>query len=829
MRFPRMTKILSLLTALALVSALCCAVAGAAETACYRVAWTDGPAYGYGPVDVPVLVITNDPAQGPVTEASALEEIRFWPFDPEAGLYPAGDGEPAGSRAEILDLAADPARYAVRLREPGKYLISGNEYYLLDLQVPALNALRKELEGLAVQYTGETESKTAKGLHDWLCGRVSSVFPKEDEARLAAACGDPVNALLTGYACRDAYARLYRLVLSASGIRSLVVSGTAGGESAAWTLVRTDGNWLFTDTAMDDIRDKKQSKYLALDGAKIGKDHTLCAADEAFVRDMIRSAALDAVLLGAAEPSLAVYTPNANLNLDILLFDGPSYMVGDSATVTFRTVSNVPFADRIYVPTTTEEYLRQNILYAPWMEKEQYYFVDGCTPMESALTPPEIPDSTELFTVDSVADDLSSFTITFHTPGLYQFWRYNTSFYLISPDQAVPAAIAKEMDAVVAKAKAAATEKDAAKQIFQWIRRKVRYNTPAFEWEKHPEVTIRDLKTKGEAIGALAYGKCVCAGYTAIYDLLMRQAGLTVLSLNGLTQPGDVSHAWNVNRLDGEWSFTDVTWNRFAWTREKMNKDHDAHMEQMVDAYCFGNTFDLLADQVSGAYRPLRCLPAALRSLPRTADGYGFDGPPEKMIQITKLDATDSGVSVTLAKPERIRLTLRKNGKLVSKRKDDSKTAVKQFSTAKVTGNTLRVEIGGIGKTDYLKEPMMYQAVDYEEGEPTLAQLIYYEPLKDKRYGNGNYSHRYWRYRKDLRPESAGWYLTGEGSQLKLQVFFDADGNVEHYELSYTSYMDRLNVSWSATADGTVTAYNHKQVTDPDSVSPNLIDPIIFE
>ena len=74
MRFPRMKKILSLLAALVLASALYCA-AGTAETACYRIVWTDGPAYGYSPVDVPVMVITNDPAQDPVTEASALEEI----------------------------------------------------------------------------------------------------------------------------------------------------------------------------------------------------------------------------------------------------------------------------------------------------------------------------------------------------------------------------------------------------------------------------------------------------------------------------------------------------------------------------------------------------------------------------------------------------------------------------------------------------------------------------------------------------------------------------------------------------------------------------------
>ena len=823
-----MKKRTLLLIALLLTALACFAYAEAPEDARYRIAWLDGSAYGFGTADVPVMILTNDPAAPAVTEESAAGEIFFFPFDPETGLYAAGEGEPAGDRVRILNLTADPVRYVVRLSEPGKYTISGSDYYLLDLQNPAQSALRRELDEAVFGLRGKTEAETAKKLHDWLCGRVSSVMP-EDRPELAALCGDPVNALQTGYASRDAYARLCRMLLSTAGIRCLTVSGEAAGESASWNLCRTDGTWRFTDAALDDVKDRKQNRYLSLDETKISKDHTLGAADAAFIREMIRSSALDAVFSGAAEPSWFRFVPNHPLNLDVLLFDGPSYVVGDSATVTFRTLSNVPFEERIYVPTTQEEYLYQNILYYPWVEEEKYYFTEGNTPMEEALTAPETPDPKELFTVEQVADDLSAFTITFHKPGMYWFWRYSAPFYLIGPDQATPAAVAAEMDAVVEKMKNAATEKDAARLLYQWIRRKVKYNTPAFEWEKHPEVTIRDLKTKAEAIGALAYGKCVCAGYAGIYDLLMRQAGLTDLFITGQTQPGDVEHAWNVNRLDGVWSYTDPTWGRFDWTPEKMNKDHWCYNEDNLNAYCFGSAFDLLADQLAEDYAPPSMIPRALKFLPRAAEGYGFDEQLAGLAEVAKLKADDSGISVALSRPERIRLTLLKNGKLDRNHKDDSTDPVKQFSTSSVQGSSFRLEIGGVPTLDYIEAPIRYQAIDYVDGEPSFALCKIYVPVEVGLYGNLRYSYQDWILGSDMKPRSVGWYLKSLEWKLELDVFFDEDGNVSTYKVKYWSGADKTTSSWEATADGVVTVFNKKKVKDPDSVDLSRIDPVYFE
>ena len=240
-------------------------------------------------------------------------------------------------------------------------------------------------------------------------------------------------------------------------------------------------------------------------------------------------------------------------------------MVGDSATVTFRLTSNRP---EMYREMTPEAFLEENMTYMPWIAEEHYYYNDAAVVSEEMRRQPEIPPLSELVTVEAAAEDLSSFTLTFHVPGAYMFFEYfSTAFYLISPDQEEPAKIAADMDAVVAKAKGAATEKQAAQILYKWIGGKVKYNTPAWHWTDH-KVTARDMQTSGEPIGALLYGKCTCGGYSMIYAILIQQAGILQFPISGVILPGYDGHAWNINRLDGEWTETDATWSRFAWTRE---------------------------------------------------------------------------------------------------------------------------------------------------------------------------------------------------------------------------------------------------------------------
>ncbi len=64
------------------------------------------------------------------------------------------------------------------------------------------------------------------------------------------------------------------------------------------------------------------------------------------------------------------------------------------------------------------------------------------------------------------------------------------------------------------------------------------------------------------AIGSLLEGKAVCAGYARGYQLLMQAVGIPCFYVTGTADNGyEVGgHAWNLVQLDGQWCYTDVTW-----------------------------------------------------------------------------------------------------------------------------------------------------------------------------------------------------------------------------------------------------------------------------
>lgn len=60
------------------------------------------------------------------------------------------------------------------------------------------------------------------------------------------------------------------------------------------------------------------------------------------------------------------------------------------------------------------------------------------------------------------------------------------------------------------------------------------------------------------AYGALINGRCVCAGYAGAFKLLADAAGLDSVVVTGVLE-GNLPHAWNKVRIDGEWEILDVT------------------------------------------------------------------------------------------------------------------------------------------------------------------------------------------------------------------------------------------------------------------------------
>ncbi len=66
------------------------------------------------------------------------------------------------------------------------------------------------------------------------------------------------------------------------------------------------------------------------------------------------------------------------------------------------------------------------------------------------------------------------------------------------------------------------------------------------------------------AYGALVDGMAVCAGYTKAYQLLLREAGIPCFYVKGTSfvpsTGAPIGHAWNLVELDGQWYYTDATW-----------------------------------------------------------------------------------------------------------------------------------------------------------------------------------------------------------------------------------------------------------------------------
>ena len=824
-----MKKLLAFLTALILLAASVCAAAEeTGDPVYFSKAWLTGSAYGYG-TTVAFLMAANDPGHGSKTPEQIAGEIRFCPFDEAAGLYAAGDGEPAGDRAEIRSVSGNRINYVLRLKEPGKYIISGTVYYLLDAKVPAQAALRAELDGAVIKAMKKTEKETAKALHDWICSRVSPTFPEQDAERLSAVCGDPMNALITGYACRDAYAGLNRLLLSAAGIRCLTMSGTIDGEEGSWTLCRLDETWCWTDTAMDDLKDKKRTAYLAKDDKSFGKDHTLSGEDQAFTEVMIRKPLYDSLADGSLDGNDIQYREGYT-NYCYPILEGPSWVVGESAKVTVRFVGNRMTEFR---GKSAEDFMWDHLSYKPWIPDKLCYYDIYKQLSGELIGDPENPVTLNLFTIEEAAEDWSSFTLDIHEPGSYTFTDgyYPVTFYLISPDQKEPAAMAAEMDAAVEKARRASTEKAAANQLYQWIRRKVKYNYESYHWEQDPttaKATERDIQTSWDPIGGLIYGKLVCGGYSATYDLLMHQAGLRDIHVTGNITPTYADHAWNANRLDGVWSYTDVTWNRFAWTREKMNKDHESLLE---DDCFFDNAFSRLVQELERDNKPLDAIPVQLQYLPADVSGYGF---PEKTPQFMNADVSFDGNRVTVKVPQACRIKAvglgeNDNG-YVSVPDYSDKAGVREYTAAISTDKPLRIEIYTEPSFPFIrKNNSQWNILYYRDGELTGAALRYVVSDKESNYPGYNSRYRYYEYDLDMNPVSAGWYMTLYGGRLDFRVYFNTEGKAVRYTADYKSPKDRIDTFWEGTQDRVITRLNKQEISDPEEADPRLWEAVWFE
>lgn len=105
-------------------------------------------------------------------------------------------------------------------------------------------------------------------------------------------------------------------------------------------------------------------------------------------------------------------------------------------------------------------------------------------------------------------------------------------------------------------------------------------------------ITYTNTPNDQNAYGALIEGKAVCNGYARAYQHLMNEAGIPAWYVKGTSNNpstgAPIGHAWNLIKLDGQWYYTDVTWDDqgantfyayFNITSKQLLKDHTIDSE----------------------------------------------------------------------------------------------------------------------------------------------------------------------------------------------------------------------------------------------------------
>lgn len=108
-----------------------------------------------------------------------------------------------------------------------------------------------------------------RAIHDWIVNNT-----KYDQSYTIY---DPYNTLIKHTGVCEGYSLLAQKMFTIAGIKSLVVEGTAGGQSHAWNLVNIDNQWRHVDVTWDDpisSKDVLRYDYYNISDSKMSVDHT---------------------------------------------------------------------------------------------------------------------------------------------------------------------------------------------------------------------------------------------------------------------------------------------------------------------------------------------------------------------------------------------------------------------------------------------------------------------------------------------------------------------------------------------------------------------------
>ncbi len=763
------------------------------------------------------------------------KEIRVFSFDSERGVFETGEGRGPGEETMWIRWLEDGYGYTVQLNKPGKYLLSGVPYYVLDPAEERQAALLNELDEML--YKNETSSQSATGtaLYKWLQKRVKPKLPA-DPQDLPEICRDPVNALLTGYISPEAYPPLLQLVMSLARIRTVLVDGkytVKGAETDwAWAYCELDEKWLCADP----MQDAGKSSRFALDESAMQKDHVLSEAAERFVHDFIRSAYIDVLLRDdlELEPRLRLANNNEGYFTYIDFIEGPLYSLGPSGDVTVRIFRN--FNDTTLNGMSSEQlksYILGSVLYQrlDWNPTYQY-FKDPLPKNEKEYNRSRTITATDVTVVD-FDRDLNRIVLRFNKPGLYKFICEGDYFCVLDPKDETQVRVAQLLDEA-RETLYGETERDTAKKIQDWEAAHLKYDREAYRLinkfvygnddftddEEYTDETGMQTDASQDAFSALATGLSVCGGYSNLYTLLLKNAGIPAFQVGGYFRKRNMGHAWNIVRIDGKWLYADPTWDDkgntsstqyFLNTHEQYAKHHDEFggKDSFIKELFETTVYHAMYHRFDTRYAVKVDLPDFLRALPGDVSKYDFPKNNPPFIRFSKLVIDDDHIEYGFGTAKVALATCKRNmrGESWETFDDDVTTTYPSREEWRYfKGMIYEMRVQDYPHSDRpIKKPSVCQEYVWARTVLEEARLSYTVPLKKGEIpGYTETSSRTWIYDQDMNRIGMSWNLEKDGNKLTVAVSFNTEGKTDRVSVLLTPPSGGNGIGWETDRDGHV-------------------------
>lgn len=146
--------------------------------------------------------------------------------------------------------------------------------------------------------------------------------------------------------------------------------------------------------------------------------------------------------------------------------------------------------------------------------------------------------------------DIDDMTI-YDTAAILRAWEIGDPADLSEKDAAVYARCTEVIAEVISDGM---TDLEKELAIYTWLTANVRYD------QRHYQPDADMPRESYEPYGAVIDGRAVCLGAASAFQLFMDMLGIECITVIGAAYNSTEDHAWNMVRLDGEWTCADVTW-----------------------------------------------------------------------------------------------------------------------------------------------------------------------------------------------------------------------------------------------------------------------------